>query len=73
MGSGYKKLYEATERENQALTELADAQGEMIERLKVMVEAQQELIKTLNKEVDELQEQIERKAVPDSLAGSEKS
>ena len=45
----------------------------MIERLKEMVEAQQELIKTLNKEVDELQGQIERQAVPDSLAGSEKS
>ena len=49
MGSGYKKLYEATERENQALTKLADAQGEMIERLKEMVEAQQELIEHSSK------------------------
>lgn len=73
MGSGYKRLYEATERENQTLTKLVDAQGEMIERLKEMVEAQQELIKTLNKEVDELQGQIERQTAPDSLAGSEKS
>ena len=66
-------MYEATERENQTLTKLVDSQGEMIEQLEAMIEAQQELIKTLNKEVDELQGQIERQAVPDSLAGSEKS
>lgn len=73
MGSGYKRLYEATERENQTLTKLVDSQGEMIEKLEAMIEAQQELIKTLNKEVDELQEQIERQSVPDCSSGSEKA
>lgn len=72
MGSGYKRLYEATERENQTLTKLVDAQSEMIEKLKAMVAAQQEVIKSLNKEVGELQGQVERQSVPDLPAGGEK-
>ena len=35
MGSGYKRLYEAAERENRLLTELSDAKGEMIEKLNI--------------------------------------
>lgn len=72
MGSGYKRLYEVTERENQDLTKLVDMQDDMIERLKALVAAQQELIKTLNKEVDELQEQIEQQSAQEPPAGVEK-
>lgn len=54
MGSGYKRLYKATERENQLLTELSVAQDEMIERLKVLAAAQRELIETLKVSVQQV-------------------
>ena len=73
MGSGYKRLYEAAERENRLLTELSDAKGEMIEKLNIMVAAQQELIETLKKQVDELQDQLDQQSVQDHMAESEKA
>ena len=73
MGSGYKRLYEATERENQTLTKLVEAQDEMIEKFKVLVAAQQELIETLKKQADELQDQFEQQPVRNHSTGLEKT
>lgn len=73
MGSGYKRLYEATERENQALTKMVEMQDDMIERLKALVAAQQELIEILKKEADELWEQFEQQSVEGHSAEAEKA
>lgn len=55
MGSGYKKLYESSERENKILTQMIETKDALIENLEKLVAVQQETLEKLNEQVDALQ------------------